>query len=262
MEISIGRKGDFMELTIENGVLKSFRGEGTELIVPEGVTKIGANACFFNDRIEKLTLPEGVTLIGEDAFRGCSRIRELTLPESLEQIDRCAFYGCGIKRINFPKNLKTIHSMAFAFTRMWNVIVPETVETLAADVFHPVIYPLFTNERREDFLGKVYGNLKNDDVVCLRKNVLEIYTSKPWGDEIYIPHGVKGISNTAFDKQIIGRNFYRWGVEKIYLPTTLVQIGKLTFSKCKEVTLCACAGSYAEKYAREHGLAFEAVDYI
>lgn len=251
-----------MELVIENGELKRIRGEGTELNVPEGVTKIGANVCFFNDKIEKLTLPEGVTVIGESAFRGCSRIREVVLPRSLEQVDRCAFYGCGIKQINFPENLKIIHGMAFAFTRIWNVIVPETVESIAADAFHPLIYPLFTNERSEDFLSKVFGRLEKDDYVCLRKNVLESYTSKPWGDEIYIPYGVKGIGNTAFDKQILGRNFYRWRVEKIYLPTTVVQIGKLTFSKCKDITVCACPSSYAEKYARAHGLAFEAVDYI
>jgi hypothetical protein len=201
-------------------------------------------------------------VIGEYAFYNCHGISEVVLPESLTEIRKCAFYGCGIKQINFPKNLKTIHQMAFGFTKIINVIVPETVECLAGDAFHPVIYPLFTNESREDFLGKVYGYFKPNDLVCLKKNVLENYTSAPWGEEIYIPFGVKGIGNTAFDKQILGRNFYRWKVKKIYIPTTVTQIGKLTFSKCKDITICACGGSYAEKYARERGLAFEAADYL
>ena len=251
-----------MELTIENGVLRSFRGDDTELIIPEGVTKIDQNACFFNTKITKLVIPEGVTVIGEYAFYNCHGISEVVLPESLTEIRKCAFYGCGIKQINFPKNLKTIHQMSFGFTKIINVIVPETVECLAGDAFHPVIYPLFTNESREDFLGKVYGYFKPNDLVCLKKNVLENYTSAPWGEEIYIPFGVKGIGNTAFDKQILGRNFYRWKVKKIYIPTTATQIGKLTFSKCKDITICACGGSYAEKYARERGLAFEAADYL
>ena len=251
-----------MELKIENGVLRSFRGDGTELIIPDGVTEIGQNACFHNNKIKKLVIPEGVTAIGEYAFYNCSGISELVLPESLTEIKRCAFYGCGIRQINFPKNLKTIREMAFGFTKIINVVMPETVECLAGDAFHPTLYPLFTNERQEDFFGKVYGYLKTNDVVCLKKNVLENYTSMPWGEDIYIPYGVKGITNTAFDKQIIGRNFYRWSVKKIYLPTTVTQIGKLTFSKCNDVTVCARSGSYAEKYAHERGIAFEAVDYL
>ena len=251
-----------MELKIENGVLISFRGDDTELIIPDGVTKIGQNACFFHTQITKLIIPEGVTVIGENAFKDCHGISEVVLPESLTEIGRCAFYACGIKQINFPKNLKTIYSMAFGFTKIINVIVPDTVEYLAFDAFHPTLYPLFTNESKEDFLGKVYGCMQPIDFVCLKKNVLENYTSTPWDDEIYIPYGVKGIGNTAFDKQILGRNFYRWSVKKIYLPTTVTQIGKMTFSKCKDITICARAGSYAEKYARERGLAFEEVDYL
>ena len=251
-----------MELKIENNVLERARGEGTELIIPDGITKIGQNACFFNTKITKLVIPEGVTVIGDYAFKDCHGISEVVLPESLTEIGRCAFYGCGIKQINFPKSLKTIYSMAFGFTKIINVIVPDTVEYLAGDAFHPNLYPLFTNERKEDFVGKVYGFLQPPDFVCLKKNVLEEYTSTPWGEDIYIPYGVKGITNTAFDKQILGRNFYRWKVKKIYLPTTVKQIGKLTFSKCKDITVCARQGSYAEKYAHERGLAFEAVDYL
>ncbi|MBQ9745566.1 MAG: leucine-rich repeat domain-containing protein [Clostridia bacterium] len=252
-----------MELIIENGVLKRIIGECRELTIPEGVTEIGDHVCFYKTELEKLTIPEGVTVIREEAFRSCSALRDVVLPESLTEVGRLAFYGCsGIKQINFPKNLKTIHSMAFAFTGIINLIVPETVEFMAGDAFHPVLYPLFTNESREDFFAKFNGYLKPDGCVCLKKGVLENYTSTPWGEEIYIPFGVRGITNTAFDRQIMRKNFYRWNVKKIYLPTTVRQIGKMTFSKCKDITLCACSGSYAEKYARERGLAFEAVEYL
>ena len=251
-----------MELIIENGVLKQIIGECTELIIPEGVTKIG-DMAFFCAKIEKIFLPEGVAVIGESAFRGCSELRDVVLPESITEIKKCAFYGCTkIKKINFPKKLKTIHRMAFAFTGIINLIVPETVEFMAADAFHPVIYPLFTNESREDFFAKIYGTFKPEDCICLKKGVLESYTSTPWGEEIYIPLGVKGIGNTAFDKCILKSNFSRWSVKKIHLPTSVKQIGKQTFSKCKDITICACTGSYAEKYARERGLAFEAEEYL
>jgi len=126
-------------------------------------------------------------------------------------------------------------------------------------------HPLYTNEKIEDFLAKTDAGFNPNKCVCLKKNVLEKYTPRNIFDEeeeIYIPYGVKGIGNTAFDGAIIKPNFGRWAAKKIYIPTTVTQIGKLTFSKCKDITICACAGSYAEKYARERSLAFEAVDYL
>jgi hypothetical protein len=255
-----------MELIIENRVLERFYSDDTELIIPDGVTKIGYNACFLNTQIKKLVIPEGVTAIDENAFRNCSELSDVVLPESITEIGKCAFYGCTkLKKINFPKNLKKIYSMAFAFTGINNMIIPETVEYFASDAFHMHCHPLYTNEKIEDFLAKTDAGFSKNKCVCLKKNVLEKYTPQSFFDEeeeIYIPFGVKGIGNTAFDGAILKPNFRRWAAKKIYIPTTVTQIGKLTFSKCKDIIICACSGSYAEKYARERGLAFEAADYL
>ena len=70
-----------MELTIENGVLERFYSDDTELIIPDGVTKIGYNACFLNTQIKKLVIPEGVTAIDENAFRNCSELSDVVLPD-------------------------------------------------------------------------------------------------------------------------------------------------------------------------------------
>ena len=253
-----------MSFTIENGVLLRYDGEEKEVIIPDGVTKIG-HMAFFYKKIEKIFIPEGVTVIGEDAFRGCSELAGVVLPESVTEIKKCAFYGCSkIKKINFSKNLKKIYSMAFAFTGINNMIIPETLEYFAYDAFHMHCHPLYTNEAQKDFLAKTDAGFNPNKCVCLKKNVLEKYTPRHMFDdeEIYIPYGVKGIGGTAFDGAIINPNFKRWAAKKIYIPTTVTQIGKLTFNKCNDITICACAGSYAEKYARERGLAFEAVDYL
>ncbi len=250
---------------MENGVLLRYDGEEKEVIIPEGVTKIG-HMAFFYKKIKKIFIPESVTVIAEDAFRGCSELADVVLPESITEIKKCAFYGCTkIKKINFPKNLKKIYSMAFAFTGINNMIIPETLEYFAYDTFHMHCHPLYTNERKEDFLAKTDARFPPYLCICLKKGVLEKYTychMFEQEEEIYIPYGVKGIGNTAFDGAVIKPNFSRWAAKKIYIPTTVTQIGKLTFNKCKDITVCACAGSYAEKYARARGLAFEAVDYL
>ena len=128
-------------------MLERFYSDDTELIIPDGVTKIGYNACFLNTQIKKLVIPEGVTAIDENAFRNCSELSDVVLPESITEIGKCAFYGCTkLKKINFPKNLKKIYSMAFAFTGINNMIIPETVEYFASDAFHMHCHPLYTNE--------------------------------------------------------------------------------------------------------------------
>ena len=254
-----------MSFIIENGVLLRYNGEEKEVTIPDNVTKIG-DMAFSCTKIEKIFLPEGITVIGESAFRGCSELRGVVLPESITEIKKCAFYGCTkIKQINFPKNLKKIYSMAFAFTGINNMIIPETLEYFASDTFHMYCHPLYTNESLEDFLAKTDAGFNKSKCVCLKKNVLERYEPRYLFDEeeeIYIPYGVKGIGNTAFDGAILKNSFQKWSTKKIHIPTTVTQIGKLTFNKCKDIIICACAGSYAEKYARERGLAFEAEEYL
>lgn len=253
-----------MDFKIENGVLLNYFGESKEVVIPDGVTQIGAMA-FYYKKIEKVIIPEGVSVIGEDAFRGCSMLDGIVLPESLVEIKKCAFYGCSkIKNINFPKNLRMIHTMAFGFTGIKNVIIPETVEYFSSDAFHMLCHPFYTNESKEEFLQKTDSGLSPVYCVCLKKGVLEKYTFYHMFDqeeEIYIPHGVKGIGNTAFDSAVIRPNFGRWDAKKIYLPESVKQIGKLTFNKCKDIIICARKGSYAEKYAAERGLIFEETDY-
>ena len=255
-----------MEFVIENGVLISYKGDDKVVCIPSGVSVIGNHAFWMMKTIEEVVIPEGVVKIKNDAFRWCANIKKVSFPESLEHIDKAAFYGCPrLSRVDFPKSLKFIGDMSFGFTGIKNIIVPETVEYISSTAFHPLIHPLYTNESWEDFSSKTDYIFNINDCVCLKKGILEKYTPRcMFGDEeeeIYIPHGVKGIGNTAFDKAIIRDNFNRWSTKKIFLPDSVKQIGKLTFNKCKDIIICASPGTYAEKYAKEHGLTFEETDY-
>lgn len=257
-----------MELIIENGVLvkcNSNENDDTVVVIPENVSAIANNAFWMNKTIEEVIIPAGVLKIGAEAFRWCENLKKVTFSEGLLEISELAFYGCKkIKTIQLPKSLKRINRMAFGYTGIKNILVPETIEYIAGDAFYMLIHPLYTNETWEIFSAKTDRGFNINDCVCLKKGVLEKYTPNDMfneEEEIYIPHGVKGIGNTAFDKAIIKQNFYRWKAKKIFLPESINQIGKLTFNKCKDIIICARVGSYAEKYAKDRGLIFEAVDY-
>ncbi|MBR6443529.1 MAG: leucine-rich repeat protein, partial [Clostridia bacterium] len=46
----------------------------------------------------------------------------------------------------------------------------------------------------------------------------------------------------------------------VTLPSSMQEISKDAFEYCHELLIKAPAGSYAQKYAEEHGYKFEAVD--
>ena len=57
--------GDFQ---IENGCLKKYTGTGAEVVVPEGITRIGEKAFDECRNLVRFSLPESLTSIGRGAF--------------------------------------------------------------------------------------------------------------------------------------------------------------------------------------------------
>ena len=65
---------------IVNGVLISYSGHGGDVVIPEGVTEIGASAFSNCSSLKSVTIPEGVTEIGAKAFSFCSSLESVTIP--------------------------------------------------------------------------------------------------------------------------------------------------------------------------------------
>ena len=80
--------------TIENGVLERWYRNDAELVVPEGVVKIGWNAFIGCASLVSVTIPEGVTEIYEAAFSWCKSLTKVMLSESVTKIDEGAFANC------------------------------------------------------------------------------------------------------------------------------------------------------------------------
>ena len=70
-----------------------------DVTLPDDLTRIEAQA-FLNDKslTGALIIPEGVTEIGAQAFKGCTGLTSVTLPSTLQSIGSEAFAGCtGLK---------------------------------------------------------------------------------------------------------------------------------------------------------------------
>lgn len=82
------------DFIIENGVLTKYVGPGGDVVIPEGVTVIGARAFQDCDGVTSISIPEGVTAIGRGAFEDCVNLGSVIVPESLTAIADEAFCGC------------------------------------------------------------------------------------------------------------------------------------------------------------------------
>lgn len=81
--------GDF---TIKDGVLEKYTGDGSDVVIPEGVTEI-EYAAFSKCSIKSVVIPEGVKYIDSYAFLGCENLEEIVIPSTINRIGGDSFEG-------------------------------------------------------------------------------------------------------------------------------------------------------------------------
>lgn len=110
--------------------------EVTDLVIPEGVTKI--NGSFRNcSNIKTVVLPQTLISIGEDAFSDCTELSQIELPESLRSIGEDAFTKTAITEITLPDSIETIGSYAFSYCeKLVSAVIPSNIKSIGYKVFN------------------------------------------------------------------------------------------------------------------------------
>lgn len=78
------------QLSYDNKTLVQFLGGEKNVVIPAGITRIGAGA-FHGYSVETVYIPDGVTEIGNNCFDDCKQLREVRIPASVTQISDSAF---------------------------------------------------------------------------------------------------------------------------------------------------------------------------
>jgi len=78
----------------EHGVLRHYYGPGGDIVIPDGIVAIGAEAFKDSDYVTSVVIPDSVTDIGESAFWNCEALRDIVIPDSVKGIGAKAFYWC------------------------------------------------------------------------------------------------------------------------------------------------------------------------
>ena len=86
----------------------------TDLVIPDGVKKIGSYAFEDCYRLEGITLPNSLTTIGFSAFFGCRNLKSVEISNNVEDIEMCAFSYCvNLTSVTISDSVKNLHKSAF-----------------------------------------------------------------------------------------------------------------------------------------------------
>ena len=132
----------------------------TRVVIPEGVTKIGAQAfracnslisvilpstlteiggSAFADLplLSNIELPIGLKVIEGNAFSRCVSLSSINLPVGLVEIGSNAFEGSGLLSFPnpWPTGITTIAEGLFENTRLSNVVIPEGITIIGSSAF-------------------------------------------------------------------------------------------------------------------------------
>lgn len=108
-----------------------------QVVLSEGLEKIGVKAFEKCISLKMISIPSSVKHIGDSAFSNCKSLEQVVLSEGLEAIEDGAFSACkSIKSISIPASVKHIgHSAFFDCKSLKQVVLSEGLEMMGSTTF-------------------------------------------------------------------------------------------------------------------------------
>jgi len=134
---------DLIEVVLNDGLKKigieAFRDCSSleSITLPSTVIEIDKEAFSCCTSLQSINIPSTITDIGPNAFSSCIRLQEVELHEGLQTIGACAFTRCeSLESINLPSTLTEIGNRAFIHCfRLQEVRLHESLETIGYRAF-------------------------------------------------------------------------------------------------------------------------------
>ena len=209
----VGAKIFVEDFVIKDGILKDYKGNDKEVIIPDGVTSIG-NFAFSNCKsITSITIPDSVTSIENWAFSSCTNLRSIIIPDGVVSIGRDAFAGCtSLISITIPDSLIDIGRNAFYnCNSLTSITIPDGVTSIGKGAFAEC--------------KNLTSVTLPDSITIIGSNTFQSCTSLT---SITIPDSVTDIWDRAF--------YYCTSLKSITIPDGVTSIGTGAFVGCKNLT--------------------------
>ena len=117
--------------------LRGIEGALRHVIIPEGVTEIGAHSFAECIKLESAAIPGSVGEIGNAAFRGRPYLKSVKMSKGTVRIGGFAFDNCtALERVELPEGLTAIGERAFCNCRaLRSITLPEGLTEIGAKAF-------------------------------------------------------------------------------------------------------------------------------
>ena len=79
---------------IKDGELICYLGNDTDIVIPNGVHRIGMGAFIERKNLQSVVLPKSLTWIGQSAFSKCTSLMSIIIPEGITAIVYGSFSNC------------------------------------------------------------------------------------------------------------------------------------------------------------------------
>lgn len=205
-----------------------------DLIIPEGVSKIGRSA-FESAFRGTLQLPYGLTSIGDRAFYDCGLQGSLNLSSGLNYIGEYAFFQCSnlTGDLDIPEGVRAIGKYAFYGCRslQGTLTISKGVISIGEYAFYgcsnlsgDLIIPSGLTSIGEYAFSRCYSFEKLSIPNSVVKIGKRAFDGCAFSGDLIIPNQLKQIEEGVF--------FGCFGFKHLIIPECITSIGKYAFSEC------------------------------
>ena len=240
-----------MEFEIKGSVLEKCNLNEEEIIIPEGITRIGNYTFSGCDKITSITLPNTIKSIGMGAFTDCKNLEQINLPNSIKSIGAEAFMGCeSLSSITIPNSIKRINKSTFQdCTSLTEITIPGNVECIGWGAFQ------FCTGLKTITMLEGIQRIDNSSFSCCDIDTISIPTSvKTIGSSAFIGSTIKElhvndlsaffainykhkllIKNRRYEKLFVNGEEFKIEPELI-IPNNTTTIGRHAFFSNRKIT--------------------------
>ncbi len=172
-----------VDFQIKDGVLEKYTGSDETVSIPSGISEIGRDAFFRNEKIKKIIVPSDVKKINSEysfhgSFRDCPELSEVIISEGVTDIGPGTFSNCvKLQSISLPMDLLSFSEKVFSdCINLKNIIIPPKIKLIGDSAFYncrsftEIIIPNGVISLGE----KAFGNCKDLKSIHIPATVTEI----------------------------------------------------------------------------------------
>ena len=95
-----------------------------------------STAPWAEEQVAQVVINEGVTRIGNSVFGYCNNLKNIEIPETVTKIGGSAFQGAGLTSIKIPASVTDIGNFAFEQTKLTSIKIPASVTNIGILAFN------------------------------------------------------------------------------------------------------------------------------